>query len=135
MSDSSENVIVGSVYDVTLTNLDNTNLGAGHIGDGVMVLVNEGKIIANGTNALDIDTGLTAVTNTGTLEATGTGGLVIHSDVVTSIENSDGSISTGLLWANGGNITIEGDVTGNGTAQISGSATLEFGAASSTNVA
>ena len=125
LSDSSENVITGTVSDVTLTNVDNTISGAGHIGDGVMVLVNEGTIIATGTNAFDLDTGSNAVTNNGTLEATGTGGLEVHSDL----------INTGVLWANGGNVTIDGNVSGNGTAQISGSATLEFGAASSANVA
>jgi hypothetical protein len=125
LSDSSENVITGTVSDVTLTNVDNTISGAGHLGDGVMVLVNEGTIVATGTNALDIDTGANAVTNTGTLEATGTGGLEVHSDI----------INTGVLWANGGNVTIDGNVSGNGTAQISGSATLEFGAASAANVA
>jgi hypothetical protein len=136
LSDSAENVITGTVSDVTLTNVDNTIYGAGHLGDGVMVLVNEGTIIATGTNALDIDTGTNAVTNTGTLEATGTGGLVIHSDVVNNeVVNSDGTNSAGFLWANGGNITVDGNVSGNGTAQISGSATLEFGAASSANVA
>ncbi len=135
LSDSSDNFIFGTVSDVTLTNVDNTISGAGHLGDGVMVLVNEGTIIATGTNALDIDTGTNAVTNTGTLEATGTGGLVIHSDVVNNaVANSDGVTSAGLLWANGGNITIDGNVSGNGTAQISGSATIEFGAASTANV-
>ncbi|MCK1564980.1 VCBS domain-containing protein [Bradyrhizobium sp. 173] len=124
LSDSSENVITGTVSDVTLTNVDNTISGAGHLGDGMMVLVNEGTIIATGTNALDIDTGANAVTNTGTIEATGTGGLEVHSDLV----------NTGVLWANGGNVTIDGNVSGNGTAQISGSATLEFGAASSAHV-
>ncbi|MFK4723649.1 VCBS repeat-containing protein [Bradyrhizobium niftali] len=124
LSDSSENVITGTVSDVTLTNVDNTISGAGHLGDGVMVLVNEGTIIATGTNALDIDTGANAVTNSGTIEATGTGGLEVHSDI----------INTGVLWANGGNVTIDGNISGAGTAQISGSATLEFGAASSANV-
>jgi len=124
LSDSSENVITGTVSDVTLTNVDNTISGAGHLGEGVMVLVNEGTIIATGTNALDIDTGANAVTNSGTIEATGTGGLEVHSDL----------INTGVLWANGGNVTIDGNVSGNGTAQISGSAALEFGAASSANV-
>ncbi|OSI44363.1 VCBS domain-containing protein [Bradyrhizobium canariense] len=124
LSDSSENVITGTVSDVTLTNVDNTISGAGHLGDGMMVLVNEGTIIATGTNALDVDTGANAVTNTGTIEATGTGGLEVHSDLV----------NTGVLWANGGNVTIDGNVSGNGTAQISGSATLEFGAASSAHV-
>jgi len=123
LSDSSQNLITGTVSDVTLTNVDNTISGAGHLGDGVMVLVNEGTIIATGTNALDIDTGANAVTNTGTIEATGTGGLVVHSDVV----------NTGLLWANDGNVTIDGNVSGNGSALISGTATLEFAHASAEN--
>src|SRR5262249_750829 len=37
--------------------------------------------------------------------------------------------------ANGGNVTLLGGVTGSGNALISGGATLEFGAASSLNVA
>jgi hypothetical protein len=123
LSDSSQNLITGTVSDVMLTNVDNTISGAGHLGDGVMVLVNEGTIIATGTNALDIDTGANAVTNTGTIEATGTGGLVVHSDVV----------NTGLLWANDGNVTIDGNVSGNGSALISGTATLEFAHASAEN--
>ncbi len=106
----------GTLYSVTLTNADNTISGAGHLGGGVMVLVNEGTIIATGTNALDIDTGTNAVTNTGTLEATGTGGPVIHNDVVNKVLVSGDGIPTsaGLLWANGGNITIDGNVSGNG---------------------
>ncbi|MEH2568849.1 Ig-like domain-containing protein [Bradyrhizobium sp. AZCC 2289] len=120
LSDSSENFIVGTVSDVTLTNVDNTITGAGHLGDGFMALVNEGTIIANGTNALDIDTGTNTIVNSGTLEATGSGGLVIDSDVANS----------GVLWANNGNIVANGNVSG-GSALISGSATLEFAGASS----
>ena len=52
------------------------------------------------------------------------GRLVIDSN----IDNS------GLLWANGANITIHGSVTGEGTALLDGVATIEFGAAASTNV-
>jgi large repetitive protein len=48
-------------------------------------------------------------------------------DVKSAVANS------GNLWANGGNLTFEGAVTGNGTAKIDGTATLEFGAASSAN--
>ncbi|WP_439393019.1 VCBS domain-containing protein [Bradyrhizobium sp. PMVTL-01] len=123
LSDSSENVIEGTASDVTLTNVDNTISGAGHLGNGFMVLINEGNIIATVTNALEIDTGGNTITNSGTLEATGTGGLVIDS----AISN------TGLLWANGGNIIAHADVNG-GSALISGSATLELGGTSSTDV-
>jgi hypothetical protein len=90
----------------------------------MMALINEGTIIATGINALDIDTGTNTITNSGTVEATGTGGLVIHSDI----------INTGVLWANGGNVTVDGNVSGTGTAQISGSATLDFGKASIGNI-
>src|SRR5207248_2166459 len=81
MSDSSENFIFGTASDVTLTNVDNTITGAGHLGDGVMVLVNQGTIIATGTNALDIDTGTNTIVNSGTLKATGSGGMVIDSNI------------------------------------------------------
>ena len=81
-----------------------------------MTLVNSGTIIANGTHALIIDTRLNVVINSGTLEATGSGGLIVNSDIANS----------GLIWAYGGNITINGVVTGSGNALISGAATLEF---------
>jgi hypothetical protein len=124
LSDSGDNVISGTVTDVTLTNVDNTISGAGQIGAGQMTLINEGTIIATGTNALVIDTGSNVITNSGTLEATGSGGLVINSD----IDNS------GLIWAHGGNVTANGAVSGTGTALLDGTATIDFGAASSSNV-
>lgn len=89
-----------------------------------MMLVNSGLIHASGVNALVIDTGSSAVTNTGVLQASGSGGLVIESALVNS----------GSLWANDGNITIHGDAQGAGSATISGSAMLEFGAASDQHV-
>ena len=123
LSDNAQNVITGTVSDVTLTNVDNTISGAGQLGDGVLILVNQGTIIATGTNSLEIDTGANTIVNSGTLEATGSGGLIIESDVD----------NFGLLWANGGNIAFHGSVAG-GTAVIDGTATIEFGAASSANV-
>jgi hypothetical protein len=121
MSDMSENVISGTASDVTLDNVDNVISGAGELGAGSMTLVNEGTIVADGAHALDINTGANTVVNSGTLEATGTGGLVVDSGVANS----------GVLWANGGNITVNGDVSGSGTAKIDGAATLEFAGASS----
>ena len=41
--------------------------------------------------------------------------------------------NTGLLWADGGSLIVEGAVTGSGAALIGGNGTLEFGAASSAN--
>ncbi|WP_260432371.1 Ig-like domain-containing protein [Burkholderia sp. Bp9140] len=123
LSDDSHNVVFGSTPDATLVNVDNTIAGAGQLGAGQLTVVNEGTIVADGANALVIDTGTHAVANAGTLEATGSGGLVIESAVT----------NTGNLWANNGNLTIHGDVTGAGSATISGAATLEFGGASAEN--
>jgi T1SS-143 domain-containing protein len=117
LSDSSSNVIFGSADDVTLTNVDNVISGAGQLGDGHLTLVNEGTILATGSNALVIDTGDNAVINTGTLEAIGTGGLDVHSGVV----------NDGLLWANGANLDLDGNVSGSGSALLSGHASLELG--------
>ena len=124
LSDSAGNVISGTASDVTLTNVDNVISGAGQLGDGELTLVNEGTIDATGNNSLVIDTGTNAVTNSGTLEATGSGGLVINSDVANS----------GFIWANGGNVVVNGNVSGSGSALISGSATLEFSGSASTDV-
>ena len=124
LSDSAENVISGTALDVTLTNVDNTISGAGQLGTGQLTLVNEGTIDATGANSLTIDTGVNVVTNTGTLEATGSGGLT----VLSAIANS------GILWANGAAITVQGEVSGNGTAMINGTGTLDFEASSTANV-
>ena len=124
LSDSAQNVIFGGSADTVLTNADNTLSGAGQLGAGQMMLVNSGLILASGMNALVIDTGSSAVTNTGVLQASGSGGLVIESAVINS----------GSLWANDGNITVHGDASGAGSATISGSAILEFGAASDQHV-
>jgi len=121
LSDSDQNVIFGGDASAVLTNLDNTITGAGQLGAGALTLVNSGIILANGSNALVIDTGANVVTNSGTLEATGSGGLSVAGAVA----------NTGTLWANGGNLTIGGAVTGGGTAAIDGTATLEFAAAAS----
>jgi hypothetical protein len=124
LSDSSQNVISGTDPSVTLTNIDNTISGAGHLGNGQLTLINDGTIVATGTHALVIDTGANLITNSGTLQSTGTGGLVIYSDVSNS----------GLLWADGGNLTVHGNVSGSGSAIIDGSAVLEFTGVDSSSV-
>jgi VCBS repeat-containing protein len=116
LSDSDHNMISGGAASAKLVNIDNTISGAGQIGAGQMTLDNRGIIIADGSHALVIDTGANTVANSGTLEATGVGGLVIDS----ALENS------GKLWANGGNVTVHGDVSGSGSAVISGAAVLEL---------
>ncbi|MES0103932.1 Ig-like domain-containing protein, partial [Mesorhizobium sp. M0001] len=124
LSDSTANVISGTGPGVTLVNVDNTISGAGQLGGGMLSLDNSGTIIATGSNALVIDTGGSVVVNSGTLEATGSGGLTI----------TGGLANSGMIWANGGNIDINGQVTGDGDATIGNLSKLEFGAASSTDV-
>uniref|UniRef100_UPI001FE6B503 Ig-like domain-containing protein n=3 Tax=Mesorhizobium TaxID=68287 RepID=UPI001FE6B503 len=124
LSDSAANVISGTGPDVTLVNVDNTISGAGQLGSGMLSLDNQGTIIASGANALVIDTGGSVVTNSGTLEATGSGGLTI----------TGGLANSGILLANGGDIVIHGQVTGDGDATIGNLSKLEFGGASSTDV-
>ncbi|MGY4169096.1 beta strand repeat-containing protein [Bradyrhizobium sp. USDA 4529] len=124
LSDDDHNIIAGTASNVTLDNVDNVISGAGQIGQGSLTLSNEGTIDATGSHALVIDTGANVISNAGTLEATGTGGLMLASAVANS----------GLIWANGGTVTAQGEVTGNGGALISGAGTIEFGAASAAGV-
>ena len=124
LSDNDANVISGTSASVTLNNEDNTISGAGQLGNGELSLTNSGTINATGTHALVIDTGSNFVSNFGILEASGSGGLTVASAVA----------NLGVLWANGANLTVHGDVSGNGTAIIDGSGTVDFGAASSANV-
>jgi hypothetical protein len=105
LSDNSQNVVFGGDASAVLDNFDNTISGAGQLGQGQLTLHNEGTIAATRTNALVIDTGANAVVNTGTLQASGAGGLVVDSAV-----------------------------TGAGKAQIAGSSSIEFAAASATAV-
>jgi hypothetical protein len=122
LSDSSQNMIYGATVGSLLANVDNTISGAGQIGNGELVLNNGGTILANGSNALVIDTGAAVIANSGLIEATGTGGLEIKS----ALSN------IGALVAEGGNLKLDGDVTGAGKATIGGGATLEFAGASTT---
>ncbi|TPN50814.1 VCBS domain-containing protein, partial [Mesorhizobium sp. B1-1-7] len=124
MSDSAANIISGTGPDVSLVNVDNTISGAGQLGGGMLGLDNRGTIIASGSNALVVDTGGSVVINSGTLEATGSGGLTVAGGVANS----------GMLWANGGDVVIHGQVTGDGDATIGNLSKIEFGAASSTDV-
>ena len=124
LSDSDHNVISGTSSTVTLDNEDNTISGAGSLGNGELSLANAGTINATGTHALVIDTGSNIVVNSGTLEASGSGGLM----VLSAVENS------GFLWANGANLTVQGAVTGTGTATIDGTGILDFEASSTANV-
>ncbi|MET3839730.1 VCBS domain-containing protein [Bradyrhizobium sp. OAE829] len=124
LSDSDNNIISGTSSSVTLNNGDNIISGAGSLGNGELSLANAGTINATGTHALVIDTGSNVVLNSGTLEASGSGSLT----VLSAVENS------GLLWANGANLTIQGAVTGTGNATIDGSGVLDLEASSTASV-
>ena len=123
-SDSNGNIIAGTMPGATLTNVDNSISGAGQLGEGQLTLHNSGTIIASGRNALTIDTGANVVINSGTLGATGSGGLVIYSDITNS----------GLLWVNSSSITIDGNVSGTGSALMDGVATFEMGGVFGENI-
>uniref|UniRef100_UPI003BA12FF9 beta strand repeat-containing protein n=1 Tax=Aeromonas taiwanensis TaxID=633417 RepID=UPI003BA12FF9 len=121
LSDNDHNALFGGSADTALFNIDNSIRGAGQLGAGQLILNNAGSILADGSHALVIDTGDELIVNSGILTATGTGGLVIDS----GLDNS------GLLWANGGNVTLNAAVSGTGSALISGMATLAYAATSS----
>ena len=90
LSDNSSNYIYGLAAGDTLVNFNNTISGAGQLGAGQLVLVNDGGgiIDASGSNALVLTTG-NDVTNNGLIEATGTGGLTVQAD---AISNSAGTV-------------------------------------------
>ncbi len=117
LTDSAVTAIEGATSTATLTNVDDTLSGAGSLGEGQMILVNQagGLIEATGSNALIIDTGADVVTNAGTIEAIGLGGLIIDRGVR----------NTGLLSVALGTLTVAGAVIGVGKAAISGG-TLDF---------
>ena len=124
LSDSDANIISGTSSGVTLNNEDNTISGAGLLGNGELSLTNAGTINATGTHVLNIDTGSNIVLNSGVLEASGSGGMTVASAIANS----------GILWANGATLTVQGAVNGNGTATIDGTGTLDFEAPSTANV-
>jgi large repetitive protein len=129
LSDSFENMIVGTNANATLTNVDNTISGAGQIGigDGNLTLVNQtaGTIDANfAGGTLALDTGSNIITNYGTLEASNGGELDVHSVV----DNYGGIVEA----VSGGHVDFFGAISG-GSATIQ-NGTLEFDAASNVNV-
>jgi hypothetical protein len=108
LSDSAANQITGG----TLTNDGNFISGAGEISSALTNLAGS-HIDASGDNALVIDPpspllagagapALGTVTNSGALEADGAGGLQVDANV----KNAQG-----LIFANGGNVTVEGSVS------------------------
>jgi hypothetical protein len=97
MTDSTTNRIQGATASATLTNVDNRIVGAGLLGAGNMILINEaaGLINGNDSKALIIDTGANSIVNNGFIEATGAGGVTVKSAVVGtgSVQVTAGTLS------------------------------------------
>jgi hypothetical protein len=125
LSDTATNKIMGASASATLTNVANTIEGAGLLGGGEMILVNDagGVIDGNQAEALTIDTGAKTITNAGLIEDTGAGGTTIAS----AVNNS------GTLSAAGGALTLLGPVTGAGMVRIT-AGVADFVSAFSENV-
>jgi len=119
------NFLVGDDSTATLTNVDNKIVGAGFLGAGQLILVNEagGIINADGAQILSIESANGTVVNAGTIEATGAGG----GDIAGVTDN------TGKLKTFGGILTLEGPVTGSGIAVIVSGA-MDFNSSFSQNV-
>jgi hypothetical protein len=114
LSSSTANLITASAAGATLTNVDDTIVGAGTIGGGTLSLVNEaGGLIFNSlASPLVINTGTHTVINAGYIDALAAGGGVT---VISAVNN------TGHLWAaSGGTLTLDGLVTGGGVGNING---------------
>ncbi|MGD0567227.1 MAG: hypothetical protein ABSA78_02385, partial [Candidatus Sulfotelmatobacter sp.] len=105
MSNNGNNYIFGqSGSDVLTVASTQTISGGGNIGDGQMVLVNNGTIDANVPAQLYIETS-GGTTNTGTLEATSGGTLTLNGNTVTN--TGAGTIVAG----SGSTVNLEGSVT------------------------
>ena len=112
LSNNANNYIFGGASTDTLTNQE-TISGAGHIGNGVLTLVNSGTINANASAGMIIQAN-GGVTNTGTIEATG-GTLEFASSTVTNtggtISDSANTLQLVSSTVNGGNVTLTGAST------------------------
>jgi hypothetical protein len=128
LSNNSQNYIYAQSGAYTLTNATNLIAGAGNLGDGQLVFVNQtkGVVDANLSTGLVLDTN-NDVYNTGLLESTASGGLQISN--VYDLLNAGGTISaSGSGHVDINNATIEGGVlatTGNGVIDETGSAGLD----------
>jgi hypothetical protein len=116
LSNLATNTVIGAGAAARLINVNDKILGAGQLGDGQMSLTNEGLGLINGddTVALIINTGTSTIVNAGTIEATGSGGV----DILSPIR------STGVMYAAGGTLTVDGAVTGTGVVKINNGAAV-----------
>jgi hypothetical protein len=116
MSNNPQNFIFGGVAaDVLTVASTQTIQGAGNIGNGQMVLVNNGTINANVSNALTINVS-GGTSNTGTLEASSGGALSLFGGTVTNTGKGKVVANTGgTVFLRSNVIVSGGSLTGGGT--------------------
>ena len=124
LSDSDANIISGTSSSVTLGQRGQYDFRCRPVGQRRTQPDKRRHYQCHRHHSLTIDTGSNSVINSGVLEASGSGGMVVASSVANS----------GVLWANGATLAVEGEVSGNGTAKIDGTGTLDFEASSTANV-
>ena len=129
LSHSTENFISVTTSGDQLTNFDNTISGAGTIGGGGMVLVNDATIDADVSNTLTLDpitlTNTSTNTSNGVLEATAGGTLIISSPTVNNLGGAIIGSGTGSV------VQLEGTTITDGTFTFTGGGTLEAKSGSS----
>ncbi|MCP5149805.1 MAG: choice-of-anchor D domain-containing protein [Ectothiorhodospiraceae bacterium] len=133
MADGAAAAINGTAGSTVVNDVEHTIAGAGEIGQGQVDLDNRGTIVADGAQALVIQTP-SAVDNSGTLRATGSGGLVVSGDLDNTgivdvqtgssatlagqtvndgtIANTGGTLNASALTNNGELVLDAGAVTG-----------------------
>jgi hypothetical protein len=122
ISDNNNNYIDAQTSGNTLLNLNNTISGAGTLGNGSLIIINDATIDATGNNTMVLDP-LGTMTNNALIEATGTGGMDIYSTTVNSGTAGTISAATNITLQSS---TIEGGVlTGAGGFSAISSSTLD----------
>jgi hypothetical protein len=116
LSNNPSNYIFGGATGDTLTNQE-TIQGAGHIGNGLMTLVNSGTINANQSGGMTIAAN-GGTTNTGTIEATSGATLALSG---TTVANTGGAISANASKLQLVNTTING-----GAVTLTGASSLQL---------
>jgi hypothetical protein len=122
MSDNTNNSIDANSAGLSLTNVSSTISGAGNIGQGDLLLINDtaGVIDATGANALTLDTASYTVANSGLIEATGSGGLLIYYSTVN--DSTGGTITAG----NGSTVTLQSSTIIGGTLSSTGTGSFQI---------
>ncbi len=122
LSNSATNRIYSTNSADQLINVDNTISGAGQIGVGQLMLVNQtkGVINANQRTALTLNGGSSLMMNSGLIEDTNTGGLVIAS----VIDNAGGRI---VASGTGAAVNLAGGFIEGGTLATVGAGAIQTG--------